>query len=94
MDSGVVGRPSGSLPPTTDLGLRGLWKWWCFLRGGVGWVVAKTLCDWTKKEIKKHFEEVCEIVVDPRYVCRKCGRCAHFPRFLCEPKKVATREKE
>jgi hypothetical protein len=56
--------------------------------------MAKTLCDWTKKEIKKHFEEVCEIVVDPRYVCRKCGRCAHFPRFLCEPKKVATREKE
>jgi hypothetical protein len=62
--------------------------------GGVGWGVGKTLCDWTKKEIKKHFEEVCEIVADPRYVCRKCGRCAHFPRFLCEPKKVATREKE
>jgi hypothetical protein len=56
--------------------------------------MAKTLCDWTKKEIKKHFEEVCEIVADPRYVCRKCGRCAHFPRFLCEPKKVVTREKE
>ena len=84
----------GHCPRLQNWGWGGLWKWWCFLRGGVGWGVGKTLCDWTKKEIKKHFEEVCEIVADPRYVCRKCGRCAHFPRFLCEPKKVATREKE
>jgi len=50
--------------------------------------VAKTLCDWKKKDVEKHFEELCAMVADPRYVCRKCARCAHFPRFLCKPKKV------
>jgi hypothetical protein len=50
--------------------------------------MAKTLCDWTKKDIKKHFDELSVIVTAPRYLCRKCARCAHFPRYLCEPKKV------
>jgi hypothetical protein len=56
--------------------------------------MAKTLCDWTKKDIKKHFDEVCQIVSNPRFVCRECARCAHSPQFLCEPKKVVVVEKE
>lgn len=50
--------------------------------------VAKTLCDWTKKDIRKHFDVLAEVLAQPRYVCRKCARCAHFPRYLCKPKKL------
>lgn len=56
--------------------------------------MAKTLCDWTTKDIKKHFDELCEIVAKPRYTCRKCARCAECSRFLCEPKKIHLVEKE
>jgi hypothetical protein len=56
--------------------------------------VAKRLCDWTKKEIKKHFEEVCEVVSEPRYVCRECARSASQPQYLCEPKKMEPPKKE
>ena len=56
--------------------------------------MAKTLCDWTRKDIKKPFDALCEIVSEPRYVCRECARCARLPQFLCEPKKVVPPEKE
>lgn len=52
--------------------------------------MAKTLCDWKKKDIEKHFDELCEILSQPRYVCRKCARCAHSSRYLCKPRKMKT----
>jgi hypothetical protein len=61
--------------------------WW---NGGV----TKTLCDWTKKEIEKRHEELCAIVAEPRHVCQKCARCAHFPRHLCKPKRMSARREE
>lgn len=70
-------------------GKAGIWR-----RVVVECGMAKTLCDWTRKDIKKHFEEMCEIVSEPRYVCRECARCARLPQFLCEPKKVVPPEKE
>jgi hypothetical protein len=49
--------------------------------------MAKTLCDWTSKDIKKHFEELSLLVAKPHFVCRKCARCAESSKLLCEPKK-------
>ena len=49
--------------------------------------VAKTLCDWSKKDIEKHFDALCEITNAPRFTCRKCARSAHDSKHLCKPRK-------
>lgn len=49
--------------------------------------MGKTLCDWSKKDIEKHFEELCAITHDPRFTCRKCARSAHDARHLCKPRR-------
>jgi len=50
--------------------------------------MAKTLCDWSKKDIEKEFDALCAIVHDPRYICRKCTRAAHISKHLCKPRKL------
>lgn len=47
--------------------------------------MAKNLCKWGKKAIKKKFDEYTEIVRDPRFVCMKCGRVASKKKWLCKP---------
>ncbi len=42
------------------------------------------LCDW-KAEHLKDLDTYRELVLDPRYVCRKCGRVAHKKKWLCKP---------
>lgn len=55
--------------------------------------MGKTLCDWSKKDIEKHFEELCRLTTDPRFTCRKCARSAHESRHLCKPRaRVGTSE--
>ena len=49
--------------------------------------VAKTLCDWSKKDILNDFEELSRLTECPRYVCKKCARSAECSKFLCKPKK-------
>jgi hypothetical protein len=49
--------------------------------------MAKTLCDWSKSDLKKHPERLMELVRDPRYYCRRCARVAHTSKVLCKPKK-------
>jgi len=48
--------------------------------------MGKTLCDWSKKDIEKHFEELCRLTADPRFVCRKCARSARDADQLCKPR--------
>jgi hypothetical protein len=48
--------------------------------------MGKSLCDWSKKDIEKHFEELCRVTADPRFTCRKCARSAHEARHLCKPR--------
>lgn len=46
----------------------------------------KQLCDWSKKDLRERFEELRELVVEPRYACTKCGRAACEKQWLCKPK--------
>ena len=49
--------------------------------------VAKTLCDWNRKDIEKHFDLLCEITSRPRYSCLKCAASAHESKHLCKPRR-------
>ncbi|WP_197526925.1 hypothetical protein [Pirellulimonas nuda] len=45
----------------------------------------KTLCDWTKHDIRDRAEELYAIVRSPKYVCLKCARSACDKKHLCKP---------
>ena len=47
--------------------------------------MAKTLCDWSKKDIAKNIGELRSLVQDPQYVCGKCARACSMKRALCRP---------
>ena len=47
--------------------------------------MAKTLCDWSKTDIKERAEELLAITREPTFFCRKCARVANQPRVLCKP---------
>ncbi len=51
--------------------------------------MAKTLCDWSKKDLEKHADQLAEIVNPPRYYCRKCARVANHAKHLCKPRKFS-----
>ncbi len=55
--------------------------------------MAKTLCDWSKKDLEKHAERLAEIVVPPRFYCRKCARVANQADVLCKAEKLPVKEK-
>jgi len=50
--------------------------------------MAKTLCDWSKSDIDKHFDKLAELVREPRFGCRKCARSANTAKVLCKPRKL------
>ena len=46
----------------------------------------RTLCKLVKKDLlKKNFKEYQELVTDPHFICRKCGRVAKEKQYLCKP---------
>lgn len=47
--------------------------------------MAKTLCDWSKSDIKERAAELLSLTRDATYFCRKCARVANDPRVLCKP---------
>ncbi len=49
----------------------------------------KRLCDWKKERIKDKFEEYKDLVRDPKFVCKKCGRSSNDKKNLCKPEKLA-----
>lgn len=51
--------------------------------------MAKTLCDWSRKDIAKRPDALAAIVAAPTFVCAKCARCANTKKALCSPKKLA-----
>lgn len=48
------------------------------------------LCKLVKRDFhRKHQEEYIALVLEPRYLCRKCGRTAHSKKVLCNPVRIA-----
>ncbi len=54
----------------------------------------KKLCDLSRKEVEKNFEQVVAIVSHPNFVCVDCCRCANEKRKLCKPRKIDIAENE
>lgn len=50
--------------------------------------MARTLCDWSKRDIEKKADKLYEIVRDPKFICRKCARVANQYEVLCKPKRM------
>lgn len=48
----------------------------------------KAICDWSKKDLRERWEELRELVANPRYACTKCGRAASRKTALCKPKSI------
>jgi len=48
----------------------------------------KALCKWDKKRYVKDLVLLREIVADPKYVCKDCGRAAGEKIWLCKPVKI------
>ncbi|MEM8865973.1 MAG: hypothetical protein AAGF31_10565 [Planctomycetota bacterium] len=46
--------------------------------------IDEKLCDWSKRDIHDHFEQLQSIVLHPRFVCTKCGRAAVAKKWLCK----------
>ena len=53
--------------------------------------MAKTLCDWSKSDIEKHFHKLAALVADPKFACRKCARSASVSKVLCKPRRLPKR---
>jgi hypothetical protein len=50
--------------------------------------MAKTLCDWSKGDIRKHADKLSQLVDRPRFLCCKCARVANTPEILCKPRRL------
>ena len=50
--------------------------------------MAKTLCEWSKKDIEKKWEKLAELVRAPKFACTKCARSANTGKVLCKPKRL------
>ena len=48
----------------------------------------KELCEWSKTQLRDHFQLLEQIVARPQYVCPKCGRVARTKKWLCKAKKL------
>ncbi len=46
--------------------------------------MAKTLCDWSKKDLERHADQLYELTHQPTHFCRKCARVANCKRVLCK----------
>lgn len=49
--------------------------------------MSDTLCD-LHKLLRHDFDAYCQLIDQPRFVCRHCGRAANKKKSLCEPKKI------
>jgi MinD superfamily P-loop ATPase len=55
--------------------------------------MAKTICDWSRKEIERKASKLRELTEDPCFYCRKCGRVANTKKALCKAKGFEFEEK-
>jgi hypothetical protein len=50
--------------------------------------MAKTLCDWSRKDIAKKPEKLARLIDHPRFYCAKCARAANDAKSLCKARKL------
>lgn len=48
--------------------------------------MAKTICDWSRKDLEKKSAKLWALTHDPCYFCAKCGRVANTKKALCKAK--------
>lgn len=48
--------------------------------------MAKTICDWSKKDLEERPDLLRSITQSPTHYCRKCGRVANTKKVLCKAK--------
>jgi len=48
--------------------------------------MAKTICDWSRKDLEKKSAKLWKLTRDPCFYCRKCGRVANTNKVLCKAK--------
>jgi hypothetical protein len=46
---------------------------------------AKQLCKWKEGDITEKLDEFSDIVRNPKFVCKKCGRVADKKKWLHKP---------
>ncbi|MGD1978303.1 MAG: hypothetical protein PVJ98_02850 [Akkermansiaceae bacterium] len=49
--------------------------------------MAKTICDWSKKDLEKDSAKLWKLTRDATFYCRKCGRVANVKKALCKGQK-------
>lgn len=47
-------------------------------------MMAKTICDWSKKDLEAKGAELAALVHEACFYCRKCGRSANTKKVLCK----------
>lgn len=46
------------------------------------------LCKMKKAHIMQHFDDLSDMVSNPKYVCGKCARAANKKQNLCKARKI------
>ncbi len=45
----------------------------------------KRLCKWKEDDISKKLDKFTSMVIDPQFLCKKCGRVARKKKWLHKP---------
>jgi len=48
----------------------------------------KRLCKWKEEDITEKFDKFVNIVKNPTFVCKKCGRVAENKKLLHKPSEI------
>lgn len=59
----------------------------------IEYAMAKTICDWSKKDLAKNSDKLHSLTMNPCYFCQKCGRVANTKKALCRAEKFAMASK-
>jgi hypothetical protein len=47
--------------------------------------ISKELCKWKQNDITKNLDKFSDIVRNPKFACKKCGRVADKKKWLHKP---------
>lgn len=56
--------------------------------------MAKTICDWSKKDLERKADELFQLTKNAEFYCRKCGRVANQKKALCKAQRFEKKESE